>query len=76
MIELELLGANGDTVVMTDGKGERYSIVVDDALRAASAGRRTPPFWASSSWTVGPRAGWSRRACSGTRCARAATPGR
>ena len=35
MIELELLGANGDTVVMTDGKGERYSIVVDDALRAA-----------------------------------------
>lgn len=35
MIELELLGANGDTVVMTDGKGERYTIVVDDALRAA-----------------------------------------
>ncbi len=37
MIELELLGANGDTVVMTDGKGERYSIVVDDALRARLA---------------------------------------
>ena len=35
MIELELLGANVDTVVMTDGKGDRYSIVVDDALRAA-----------------------------------------
>ena len=35
MIELELLGANGDTVVMTDDGGERYSIVVDDALRAA-----------------------------------------
>ena len=35
MIELELLGANGDTVVMTDGTGERYSIIVDDALRAA-----------------------------------------
>ncbi|PHP51926.1 septation protein SepH [Actinomyces ruminis] len=35
MIELELLGANGDTIVMTDARGERYSIVVDDALRAA-----------------------------------------
>ncbi|VEG26423.1 septation protein SepH [Actinomyces howellii] len=35
MIELELLGANGDVVVMTDAQGERYSIVVDDALRAA-----------------------------------------
>ena len=35
MIDLELLGANGDTVVMTDGRGERYCIVVDDALRAA-----------------------------------------
>ncbi|RRD29118.1 septation protein SepH [Actinomyces bowdenii] len=35
MVELELLGANGDTVVMTDAEGERYSIVIDDALRAA-----------------------------------------
>ncbi|RJF44872.1 DUF3071 domain-containing protein [Actinomyces sp. 2119] len=35
MVELELLGANGDTVVMTDANGERYSIVIDDALRAA-----------------------------------------
>lgn len=35
MIELELLGANGDTIVMADSHGERYSIVVDDALRAA-----------------------------------------
>ncbi|MDO4899954.1 septation protein SepH [Actinomyces sp.] len=35
MIELELLGANGDTIVMTDSRGERYSIVVDDALRAS-----------------------------------------
>ncbi|WP_172120687.1 septation protein SepH [Actinomyces faecalis] len=35
MIELELLGANGDQVVMTDQHGERYTIVVDDALRAA-----------------------------------------
>ncbi|SDM56482.1 septation protein SepH [Actinomyces ruminicola] len=35
MVELELLGANGDTIVMTDARGERYSIVVDDALRAA-----------------------------------------
>lgn len=35
MIELELLGANGDTIVMTDGEGQRYSVLVDDALRAA-----------------------------------------
>lgn len=35
MIELELLGANGDRVVMTDADGERYEIVVDDALRGA-----------------------------------------
>ncbi|WP_127841948.1 septation protein SepH [Actinomyces wuliandei] len=35
MVELELLGANGDTVVMTDANGERYSIIIDDALRAA-----------------------------------------
>ena len=35
MIELELLGANGDSVVMTDARGTRYNIVVDDALRAA-----------------------------------------
>lgn len=35
MIELELLGANGDTVVLTDADGERYSVVIDDALRAA-----------------------------------------
>ena len=25
MVELELLGANGDTIVMTDEDGERYS---------------------------------------------------
>lgn len=35
MIELELLGANGGSVVMTDQAGERYSLVIDDALRAA-----------------------------------------
>lgn len=35
MIELELLGANGDRVVMTDADGQRYEIVVDDALRGA-----------------------------------------
>ena len=35
MIELELLGGNGDRIVMTDQDGQRYSIVVDDALRAA-----------------------------------------
>ena len=33
MIELELLGGNGDRIVMTDQDGQRYSIVVDDALR-------------------------------------------
>ena len=35
MIELELLGGNGDRIVMTDEDGQRYSIIVDDALRAA-----------------------------------------
>ncbi|MGK2348064.1 septation protein SepH [Actinomyces sp. W5033] len=35
MIELELLGADGDRVVMTDRDGQRYAVVVDDALRAA-----------------------------------------
>ncbi|MCL3777556.1 MULTISPECIES: septation protein SepH [unclassified Actinomyces] len=35
MIELELLGADGDRVVMTDRDGQRYAIIVDDALRAA-----------------------------------------
>lgn len=35
MIKLELLGADGDRVVMTDRDGQRYAIVVDDALRAA-----------------------------------------
>ncbi|WP_167202201.1 septation protein SepH [Actinomyces respiraculi] len=35
MIELELLGADGDRVVMTDRDGQRYAIVVDAALRAA-----------------------------------------
>ena len=35
MIELELLGANGDRLVLADDQGERYCVVVDDALRAA-----------------------------------------
>ena len=35
MVELELLGANGDTIVMTDEDGERYSIVVDDEIGRA-----------------------------------------
>ena len=42
MIDLELLGANGDTVVMTDGRGERYCIVVDDALRGGGRPGRPP----------------------------------
>ncbi|MBE6475471.1 MAG: DUF3071 domain-containing protein [Actinomyces succiniciruminis] len=60
MIELELLGANGDTIVMTDARGERYSIVVDDALRAAvrrarpAATAPTPPP-PSPGQTVRPR---------------------
>ena len=36
MIELELLGANGDTVVMTDGTGERYSIIVEVTVSGLS----------------------------------------
>ena len=54
MVELELLGANGDTIVMTDEDGERYSIVVDDALRAAvrrDRGAIVPP---SGTTTEGP----------------------
>ena len=46
MVELELLGANGDTIVMTDADGERYSIVVDDASGprcAVTAERLLPP---------------------------------
>ena len=51
MVELELLGANGDTIVMTDEDGERYSIVVDDALRAAvrrDRGAIVPPAGATA----------------------------
>ena len=53
MIELELLGANGDTVVMTDGKGERYSIVVDDALRAAVRRARPAALSRAMPWPAG-----------------------
>lgn len=35
MIDLELLGVNGDAIVMTDPDGQRYKLVIDDALRAA-----------------------------------------
>lgn len=35
MIELELLGVNDDTIVMTNADGERYTLLIDDALRAA-----------------------------------------
>lgn len=35
MIDLELLGADGDAIVMTDPDGQRYKLVIDDALRAA-----------------------------------------
>ena len=45
MIDLELLGANGDTVVMTDGRGERYCIVVDDALRGGVRERGKGEPW-------------------------------
>lgn len=35
MIELELLGANGDSIVLADDHGERYTLLVDDAVRTA-----------------------------------------
>lgn len=41
MIDLELLGANGDAIVMTDSDGHRYKLVIDDALRAAVRRDRT-----------------------------------
>ena len=36
MIELELLGASGDaqSLVLTDDSGERYSVLIDDRMRA------------------------------------------
>ena len=45
MIELELLGANGDSVVMTDARGTRYNIVVDDALRDRKSTRLNSSHW-------------------------------
>lgn len=37
MVELELLGlhSDGEHLVLTDSRGERYRVVIDDALRAA-----------------------------------------
>lgn len=35
MIELELLGANGDQLVMADAEGQRYTLLVDEAVRTA-----------------------------------------
>lgn len=35
MIELELLGVNGDSIVLTDAQGQRFTLVIDDALRSA-----------------------------------------
>ena len=42
MIELELLGVNGDAIVMTSANGERFTLVIDDALRAAVRRDRVP----------------------------------
>lgn len=42
MIELELLGVNGDAIVMTSADGERFTLVIDDALRAAVRRDRLP----------------------------------
>ena len=38
MIELELLGtsADGESLVLTDAQGERYSVLISDELRGAT----------------------------------------
>ena len=43
MIELELLGtsADGESLVLTDAQGERYSVLISDELRGAT--RRDRP---------------------------------
>ena len=48
MIELELLGtsADGESLVLTDAQGERYSVLISDELRGATrrgAHRKSTP---------------------------------
>ncbi|WP_067782567.1 septation protein SepH [Actinomyces vulturis] len=55
MIELDLLGVNGDTIVMTNADGERFTLVIDDALRAAVRRDRPNVEAVASSSQIKPR---------------------
>ena len=55
MIELELLGtsADGESLVLTDAQGERYSVLISDELRGAT--RRRPSAGGACSRSPHPR---------------------
>ena len=57
MIELELLGtsADGESLVLTDAQGERYSVLISDELRGAARRDRPRVEVAPSRPTLAPR---------------------
>lgn len=57
MIELELLGtsADGESLVLTDAQGERYSVLISDELRGATRRDRPRVEVAPSRPTLAPR---------------------
>ena len=57
MIELELLGtsADGESLVLTDAQGERYSVLISDELRGATRRDRPKMNIAPSRPTLAPR---------------------
>ena len=58
MIELELLGtsSDGESLVLTDAQGERYSVLISDELRGATRRDRPKMDIAPSRPTLAPRA--------------------
>ena len=52
MIELELLGtsADGESLVLTDAQGERYSVLISDELRGATRRDRPRVELAPARW--------------------------
>ena len=57
MIELELLGtsSDGESLVLTDAQGERYSVLISDELRGATRRDRPKMDIAPSRPTLAPR---------------------
>ena len=57
MIELELLGtsADGESLVLTDAQGERYSVLISDELRGATRRDRPRVELAPARPTLAPR---------------------